>query len=1074
METAQKTAVDREILVAALLTAWEAEGNFIGTDTYLELNNLLNRLPEDLDVAHLKTLFAPILAKNALEQNTFYNLFDTVLSQVIQSNTEHTKALKIEQNRYYQRRAKHQVLGVFQTIRHSFRNNLLKSVSISVLLLAIFGLIGQFFLSKNQYSPIQSGSKIGELTSVCFNLKEGDAVTDIAQKNNIVQILSARNDKNRFCMTYQPSTMGQDTILCKVVSPNGRSEVVAICIYSAFAWRAVNNQNTQPKKNLNTPPSVSSKETDTSLALTNLNFLQDSTKTEEINGKYIENYSSSWEFGFGNAYFSMQKALIVLASLILVLLIAAYYRYKNQKFTLIQDTNKADLYNWTIKIPAVEQISMDASYYIALSEMRQRQTDESPRLDIDKTVRSTIDKAGMIDFRYKTQFLAKNYIVFIENNTPLSNQTKLYAFLADSLCQNEVPMQVFFFSSETYLCWNETHKNGVPILDIQHKNSDAQIIIFSDGYNFIRPYQQPVYVFSAWRKRVLLTPVPVADWGEAEDNLAKTFRLLPASTYGLAQVVETLEAVEAKSHHLLKNDFLKKSKHVVVPIEVTPDFLQILESQFITIKAGQPNDALLRWLTACAIPPTLFWDWTLFVGSKLNEPFEHFLTIENLSLFCNLTWFKEGKMPENVRNFLIEWLKKEHPSFYLSVLQDWSTVLRLEENLPPRGSLDWYGHRIQLILADLSQSPKKREQRRLEIELDKLLAGDMVKDAMVVQYIKDRNKPVESVLSDRFRKFIQVRKNVFWRWRDWTWQTPSVCAVFLATLLASYTEPVTTFNFGENITALAFSPDSKTFLTANGNGNVSLCDIQTQTMQGVKTKNNVIHVATDNNQKNLTIYAASTEGNIMEWQQSKNAVSSVLTEGSIKAIAVLPNSQKVLVGYYSNNTAKLFDLNQSDAPIAVFPHNDAITDVCFSKDGAYILTASRDNTAKLWATNGTLLQTFRHKDIVHSVDISPDGTKILTGSRDNTAKLWNKSGILLQTLEGHEYDVFDVHFSSNGAMLLTASGDKTAKLWSIDGHLLRTLRGHLNYINAANFSPDNTKVITGDSDGKVKIWTLVK
>ncbi len=567
--------------------------------------------------------------------------------------------------------------------------------------------------------------------------------------------------------------------------------------------------------------------------------------------------------------------------------------------------------------------------------------------------------------------------------------------------------------------------------------------------------------------------MPVADWGEAEDNLAKTFRLLPASTYGLSQVVETLEAVEVKSHHLLKNDFLKKSKHITVPTHVTPDFLEVLENQFVITKSGQKNDALLRWLAACAIPPVLFWDWTLFVGDKLSAPYEHFLSIENLSLLCNLAWFKEGKMPEDVRHFLIEWLKKEHPSFYLSILQEWSAVLRLEENLPSRGSLDWYGHRIQLILAELSQNPKKREQRRLEIELDKLLAGDMVKDAMVVQYINNRTEPVESVLSDRFRKFMQVRNNVFWRWRDWTWQTPSVLGVFLATLLVNYTEPVTTFNFGENITALAFSPDSKGFLSASGNGNVSICDIQTHTMQGVKTKNNVIHIGTSNDSTDWSIYAASSEGNIMEWQQTKRAISSVIYKEGITAMSVLPNTQKVLVGYYSNG-AMLFDLSQSRFFKTSFQHNDAITDVCFSKNGAYVLTASRDSTAKLWAIDGTLRQTFRHKDIIHSVDISPDGTKILTGSRDNTAKLWSRDGILLHTLEGHDYDVFDVHFSPDGTRLLTASGDKTAKLWSIDGRLLRTLRGHLEYINAANFSPDNTKAITGDSEGKVKIWTLVK
>jgi WD40 repeat protein len=1077
MKTVQESGIKREMLVAALLTAWESEGNMIGTDTYIELNNLLNRIPQDEDVTHLKTLIAPILVHNAQEQNDFYQLFDTVLNQTIANNRGHSEAIKMEESRYYWQHTKYKTQRFFQNTLLAFQNNLVKSISISVAILAVLFLLGKVFFSQKRYEDVRSGSKIGELTTVCFKLKEGDKITDLAQKTGIVKVFSLnQNEPMRCCLQYQPLMMGKDTIFCQITTREGHLSVLNICINALFAWHSVNS-TAQPKKPVNTP-SVSKQEKDNLNLSSKLNFLQDSTKTEEINGKYVENYSSSWEFGFGNAYFSVQKALIVLASLISVLLLGSYYRYKRQKFTLVQQARKEDLYNWTIKIPASDQIGMDAHYYIALSELRQRQTDESQRIDIGKTVRSTIENAGLIDFKYKTQFLSKKYLVFIEKNTPLSLQVKLYEFIADSLIRNEVPMQVFLFSSDSFLCWQENDKNSVPIQDIQHKHGDAQIIVFSDGHSFIDGYmkvfKKEAMVFTAWRKRVLLTPTDVATWGENEDILAQKFRLLPATSYGLSLVVETLEAVDPKDYTVLKNDFLKKTLSINLPAQLEADFLPALENQLTITKAGRANDYLLCWLAACAIPPVLFWDWTLYVGQKLSEPSENFLTIENLSILCNLPWFKEGKMPDDVRGVLIKWLEKEHPTFYLSILKEWSTVLKLEDNMPPRGSLDWYGHRIQLILAELLQNPKKKEQRRLELELDNLLSSDMVKDAMVVQYLDTKKTPMDNVLTERFRKFTQVRKNILWRWRDWTWQTPSVLGVVLATLLVGYTEPVTTFSFGENITALTFAPDSKSFLAASGKGDISICDLQTQLMQGVKTKNNVIHINTANNATDLTIYGASTEGNIMQWQQTGNSVATVLAEGGIKTIAVLPNTQKILVGYYSDNTAKLFDLSQSDKPITIFQHNDALTDVCFSADGSFILTASRDNTAKLWSSEGTLIQTFRHKDIVHSVDISPDGTKILTGSRDNSAKLWNRDGVLLQTLEGHDYDVLDVHFSPNGQMLLTASGDKTAKLWSIDGRLLRTLRGHLDYINTAAFSPDNKMAITGDSDGKVKVWTLVK
>ena len=64
--------------------------------------------------------------------------------------------------------------------------------------------------------------------------------------------------------------------------------------------------------------------------------------------------------------------------------------------------------------------------------------------------------------------------------------------------------------------------------------------------------------------------------------------------------------------------------------------------------------------------------------------------------------------------------------------------------------------------------------------------------------------------------------------------------------------------------------------------------------------------------------------------------------------------------------------------------------MAFSPDGARILTASADNTAKLWdAASGKLIASFDHQDEVCQAAFSPDGARILTASGDKTAKLWD-------------------------------------------------------------------------------------
>ena len=121
--------------------------------------------------------------------------------------------------------------------------------------------------------------------------------------------------------------------------------------------------------------------------------------------------------------------------------------------------------------------------------------------------------------------------------------------------------------------------------------------------------------------------------------------------------------------------------------------------------------------------------------------------------------------------------------------------------------------------------------------------------------------------------------------------------------------------------------------------------------------------------------------------------------------------------------------------LASFDHQDEVYDAAFSPDGARILTASRDKTAKLWdAASGKLLASFDHQDSVKNGAFSPDGTRILTASADHTAKLWDAvplsrwiatsmtSGKLIASFD-HQDAVNHTAFSPDGTRILTASAD---------------------------------------------------
>lgn len=64
------------------------------------------------------------------------------------------------------------------------------------------------------------------------------------------------------------------------------------------------------------------------------------------------------------------------------------------------------------------------------------------------------------------------------------------------------------------------------------------------------------------------------------------------------------------------------------------------------------------------------------------------------------------------------------------------------------------------------------------------------------------------------------------------------------------------------------------------------------------------------------------------------------------------------------------------------------------------------------------------------VCFSPPGKLVMTASADNTARLWlTDTGLCSQVLSGHESDVFSCAFSYTGDIIVTASKDNTCRLW---------------------------------------------
>ena len=96
-----------------------------------------------------------------------------------------------------------------------------------------------------------------------------------------------------------------------------------------------------------------------------------------------------------------------------------------------------------------------------------------------------------------------------------------------------------------------------------------------------------------------------------------------------------------------------------------------------------------------------------------------------------------------------------------------------------------------------------------------------------------------------------------------------------------------------------------------------------------------------------------------------------------------------------------------------------------------------------------------HKGLLWSASFAPDGRRIVTASEDNTARVWNaENGDQLAILRGHTEPVRVASFSPDGRQLITASTDKTARLWNAETGQQSAVLEHDGVVRSAAFSSD--------------------
>jgi WD40 repeat protein/tetratricopeptide (TPR) repeat protein len=280
---------------------------------------------------------------------------------------------------------------------------------------------------------------------------------------------------------------------------------------------------------------------------------------------------------------------------------------------------------------------------------------------------------------------------------------------------------------------------------------------------------------------------------------------------------------------------------------------------------------------------------------------------------------------------------------------------------------------------------------------------------------------------------------------------------------------------GPGLQSVTYSPDCSRLATAGRGGAVRLWSRQGAPGPVLPVRGRVVQCVFSDDGRRLA--ASTAELSIYVWQldsQRPAATLRILRGKGSDGLQFVPGSH-LLVGRRDREWLSVVDLDRPAAP--PWQINGLYTGAAITPgNGRQLALGRTDGGLETWDLKARRkLREWRgHQRPVEWLRFSPDGRRLLTASVDQTARLWDAAtGGPLSAPISLGSPLTDGAFSPNGRLVATVGAHGTWRIWDGEtGEPVTAPQAQSHFRGTVRFSPDGRRLLVSLANGDADVWEL--